>query len=521
MHDSHKRIGSKNKSKHVYQTRFSFSKTKYPRLHRHSWRGLFQGLLIFILLAAIGSAVYLILPVFQPRKTGIIPPDSKNTEGIAVESMMDWTDTYQISVTYPSVEASTIISKKILDFCNERINFFHAEMKANSGSSGQEYTMFFEPYNVGNKYLSILFDESYSVSNSSVHTKFCLVYDLKLEAAVSLGELFVDDSNYLDKLSVICREKLKEDNPKVEFQQASFENGTAPTLQNYSNFLLKQGELVILFTGNKIAVSKEGAFIVSIPLEELKSILKVDVISNAGTVLPSIAPSPSAAVKTAANTPQPSPFSVSQLTSEDFPPLLPNAKVVALTFDNGPHVKNTPRIVKALQANGAVATFFISGERVEYAEAAIKQAYEAGNEIGCNGYRLQSFQSQSPSVVLDQLALSLKKIRIAGGITPYLLRPPFGLIDEQLAGQTNMQIIRWNLDAKDYQSMDARTVVETVMSNITDGSIILLHDSFESTALAVEILLPRLKQEGYSCITVSHLLYLMQQKGRTVSNIYP
>ncbi|MBP5158667.1 MAG: hypothetical protein ILP10_00020, partial [Lachnospiraceae bacterium] len=55
-------------------------------------------------------------------------------------------------------------------------------------------------------------------------------------------------------------------------------------------------------------------------------------------------------------------------------------------------------------------------------------------------------------------------------------------------------------------------VVEEVMANAADGYIILMHDLYKSTAEAVEILVPRLMDEGYQIVTVSELFEARQEE---------
>ena len=98
------------------------------------------------------------------------------------------------------------------------------------------------------------------------------------------------------------------------------------------------------------------------------------------------------------------------------------------------------------------------------------------------------------------------------------MRPIGGSISKTRIENSPYSIILWNVDTEDwknkYSSGDTEnkkknkidTIVANVMSNVSDGSIILMHDIYESTYDAVKILLPLLQAKGYEVVTVSELI---------------
>ena len=57
-------------------------------------------------------------------------------------------------------------------------------------------------------------------------------------------------------------------------------------------------------------------------------------------------------------------------------------------------------------------------------------------------------------------------------------------------------MILWSIDTLDWESQDPQKIVDTTLSQVEDGSIILMHDIFSTTVDAAEILIPQLKKAG-------------------------
>lgn len=197
---------------------------------------------------------------------------------------------------------------------------------------------------------------------------------------------------------------------------------------------------------------------------------------------------------------------------------------VALTFDDGPHETRTARIVDELSKYGFHATFFIVGNRIDGSDykgaEALRYAYEAGNEIGVHGYTHRYYYDVCAECIykseLSMTAAAIKKQ--IDGYDVRLMRPIGGKITEQRVAVCPYAVITWDVDSEDwkyrYDPWDSETekaakvnkIVELIMSSVEDGSIILMHDIYESTYDVVKIILPLLCERGYEVVTVSELL---------------
>ena len=198
-------------------------------------------------------------------------------------------------------------------------------------------------------------------------------------------------------------------------------------------------------------------------------------------------------------------------------------KRVALTYDDGPHNVYTKNIVDELSKYGAHATFFVVGNRVDGTDyngkAGLQYAIDAGNEIGIHGYTHKKYyDSCSDADYEAELSKTLNAIWDISPDTPVsLMRPVGGRISNVRAEACEYAIIMWDVDSLDWKykyssSEDASkkeenlsVIVDNIMSAVSDGSIILMHDIYASTYDATVIILERLYAEGYEVVTVSQL----------------
>ncbi len=201
----------------------------------------------------------------------------------------------------------------------------------------------------------------------------------------------------------------------------------------------------------------------------------------------------------------------------------PNKKYVALTYDDGPHNVRTEQIVDELDKYGYHATFFVVGNRVDgtaYSGAsAMKYAAEKGNEIAIHGYTHDVYYDRcEESVYFEELRMTERAIwEVLPNYEVKLMRPIGGNITAERVSICPYGVIMWSVDSEDWRhksDADASQIVDNVMSQVEDGSIILMHDLYENTYEATKIILERLHAEGYEVVTVSELLGSSLQAGQ-------
>ena len=195
------------------------------------------------------------------------------------------------------------------------------------------------------------------------------------------------------------------------------------------------------------------------------------------------------------------------------PPQDGKAKKIAFTFDDGPHFKFTKQIADAFEKNGGNCTFFVVANRISGSNKdAMVYAAGKGNEIGSHSYTHKNyFNNCSEENYLYEINQADKAIKEAIGVSPVLLRPPGGSMTKTRIANAPYAIINWNVDPEDWKykkesDANVQHIVDHILSKVTPGDIILMHDIYQNTAEAVEILLPKLKERGYEFVTVSELL---------------
>lgn len=183
----------------------------------------------------------------------------------------------------------------------------------------------------------------------------------------------------------------------------------------------------------------------------------------------------------------------------------PQGKMIALTFDDGPGVKATARILAALEEVGGRATFFMLGENAAAHPDLARQVAQAGHLVGTHTNSHKSLIRLTAKEMLQEVELSLDNIQKATGVRPAILRPPYGNVNDLVKETLDLPLVNWSVDTRDWDSRDAQKVYDHILANVRDGDIVLMHDIYDSTAEAVEMVLPELVKRGYQLVTVEEL----------------
>ncbi len=178
---------------------------------------------------------------------------------------------------------------------------------------------------------------------------------------------------------------------------------------------------------------------------------------------------------------------------------------VSLSFDDGPSKEVTPIILEILKNNNVKATFFVLGCNVKYHHDTILQMYHGGHEIANHGYDHTSFTNLTKEQINNQIEKTNDYIYNITGEKTLLVRPPYGAINKNIASKIDYPIILWSIDPTDWRSITVDTIIDTVIANLTDGSIILLHDIHDRTIEATKLLIPRIIDKGYDIVPISEL----------------
>lgn len=187
-------------------------------------------------------------------------------------------------------------------------------------------------------------------------------------------------------------------------------------------------------------------------------------------------------------------------------------KLIALTFDDGPHPKETNEVLDVLNKHKVKATFFIAGKHANWYKEPLIRASKEGHEIGNHTFSHPDITNLSSSQIEDEILKCEKTLVKLTGKKPNLFRPPYGSYKEEslakIAKKLDYKIVLWTtLDAKDWKNPGAKSISDTIIKNAKNGDIILLHDyATKDTVEALDILIPEMKSRGFEFVTVSELI---------------
>lgn len=179
-------------------------------------------------------------------------------------------------------------------------------------------------------------------------------------------------------------------------------------------------------------------------------------------------------------------------------------KLVAFTFDDGPSY-NTIKIVNTLVKYDSKATFFLVGNQIEKYAKTMDVLVKNGMDIGNHTYSHKELTKLRDKEILKEIDLTNEVIYNKTGIKPMFLRPSYGAMNKRIKKLSTMPIIIWNIDTLDWKYHNSNKIKDKILKYVSDGDIILMHDTYVATLNAVEMVIPELKKQGYKIVSVSEL----------------
>ncbi|MEV6488955.1 bifunctional polysaccharide deacetylase/glycosyltransferase family 2 protein, partial [Actinoplanes sp. NPDC051633] len=196
-------------------------------------------------------------------------------------------------------------------------------------------------------------------------------------------------------------------------------------------------------------------------------------------------------------------------------------KTIALTFDDGPDAVWTPRILDVLTRHHAHATFFQVGSRVNQHPQIARRVLAEGHEIGAHTFTHVDTAATPAWLLSAELTLTDNAIAAATGRRPVLMRPPYSSTPEAVTGEeyaalrrigaSGHLVVLTDLDTEDWRRPGAAAIAAASRPAGSAGAVVMMHDSGgdrSETVRALELLLPRMRAEGYRFVTVSEALGL-------------
>lgn len=187
-----------------------------------------------------------------------------------------------------------------------------------------------------------------------------------------------------------------------------------------------------------------------------------------------------------------------------------NEPYIAMTFDDGPHSSNTPRLLDMLRQRNIKATFYVVGRNVDMYPAITRRIVAEGHEIGNHTWSHPNLTKLSNEGVRNELLKTKAAIGRAAGVQPRTMRPPYGALRQDqrawILEEFGYPTILWSVDPLDWKKPGPSVVTSRILGATSNGGIVLAHDLHSQTVDAMPATLDGLLRKGFKFVTVSQLL---------------
>lgn len=191
----------------------------------------------------------------------------------------------------------------------------------------------------------------------------------------------------------------------------------------------------------------------------------------------------------------------------------PARREIALTFDDGPHPRDTPQVLDVLAKHDIHATFFLIGHSVEGHPHLVKRIHQSGHQPALHCHRHLPFPLENASTLKGQLDRSRTAIARACGVSSETIRdirPPYGFFTTKtlsLLNKWGYRLVLWDNMPLHFIQPAAWTIKQ-ILEPTLPGSIIVLHDGKGHGAKVsqiVDAVIPQLKARGFEFVTIEHI----------------
>lgn len=380
---------------------------------------------------------------------------NQDTVIITKETIIEVADNYTYTVNYPMTNMEKL-DYKIVSSINNDIDNFIKEYENITSDIKHELFIDYEIYNINNFLISLKITSYVNsfINNIEVISTNVINYDIVKQKEYKNNEIFSVD--ILDDIN-------------IKESTVFFTNKNIVFIENNQEHTYEYDEFLDYFIDKKMFLD--------IKEKNNNKNTSVDIMD----------------------------FSINSTLSK-------NDKMVALTFDDGPHYKYTNQILEVLKEYNSNATFFVVGNSINNNEMIIKKILENGNEIGNHTFSHRNLVYLSKDKIINEIEKCNNSVFKVSGYTPKIIRPTYGILNKNIKSVITDPIVLWNIDPEDWKYKNSNYIVNNVLKNIDDGDIILLHDIYKHTAKAVEKLVPLLIEQGYKLVTVSDLYYYKKDK---------
>ncbi|WP_163527572.1 polysaccharide deacetylase family protein [Halobacillus ihumii] len=409
-----------------------------------------------------------------------VTSDPASHYDVSMKSDIEEFEKYHITIHYPQTPNDQI-DQVIIDYVNQKKDVFKKRSyKVVLNSEEQSVHELHIDYDIvyqDEKVFVVEFIETTDIGQKQADvSRTVMNFDKSSGKRLDLKNLFKKGTNYKKALLQETKEKLG--------KQSETDSSIS-----FENIALSGDSLLVYLTGEEQKRWNTSTSKVSIDKQVLKDIL---VPEYAQVVVQTQEENKAEA-------------SFPKIEKSDQSPERVEGKKVALTFDNGPHPKRTPLILDVLEKYDANATFFMIGKRVKHFPETAREVVKQGHMVGNHTWTHPGFERLSDSQQKAQLDKTRDLIQEVMGVNTNLVRLPFeGKLPE--AFRDRYEVVPWTINTtEDWNLTNASEIANAVISNVEDGSIIVLSSLHSVTPEALDIILDELTAQGYSFVPVSTL----------------
>ena len=471
------------------------SKTNTAPANRPGLSSILFATLLLLMVTAIGVLFYF-HSTQPPAQRPTVLEDEKyyftdsRYAGIRSKFVTRDTKHEKVSIEYPITSNSKI--NKLIARAIDRADgdFRHTATNAPTFDRPMTETISYQVTHNNSVALSIIVNIKQDMHGAHpVSLTHFWTFDKKSGEMISLDNLTEKSEEAIKAIVAAARNNINE--TIKQRQQAELDLNETITQETLSNFVITDGGNSLAWPIGQASLlpSAYGEMTIKVPITAVAKYLQNSTARKIANIPkpPEPKPKPAPAAPPAANS---------------------GNKVIALTFDDGPG-PYTAQLLDILDQHGAKATFFLIGSKVSTQADVLRRMHARGHQLGNHSWS----HPELPKLPVDQIAGEIDRtndaIKQATGVTPTVMRPPYGAVNSAVLEQLRlrgMSSILWSVDTRDWADRNSDIVCSRAVAGAHPGAIILMHDIHQTSVGAVPCILSALKQQGYSFVTVQGLL---------------
>ena len=482
------------------RTKLIRKKQSKPEVYISKKRIVVRFIILFFIVIAAGLLIFIHLQFNQQLMRQPTPlsdekyyfTDSRYSE-IRSKFVIRQTSREKVSIEYPITKNNKINKTIAQVITRDDRDFRYIATNVLSFNQPMTETISYQITHNNSAALSIIINIKQDIHGAHpVSLTHFWTFDKKSGEVISLSDLTEQSEKAAEEIVAAARNNINE--TIKQRQQPELDLSETITQETLSNFVIIDGGNSLAWPIGQASLlpSAYGEMTIKVPIAAVAKYLQNPTARKLANIPKPPEPKPEPTPAPA--TPAPAPTT--------------GNKVIALTFDDGPGT-HTAHLLDILDQYGAKATFFLIGSKVSGQASIVRSIQARGHQLGNHSWS----HPELPKLPVDQIASEIDRtneaIRQATGITPSILRPPYGAVNGVVLEQLRlrgMSSILWSVDTRDWADRNSQIVCSRAVAGARPGAIILMHDIHQTSVGAVPCILSALKQQGYSFVTVQGLL---------------